>query len=222
MGKVIIQEFTTKNPISLIGQEAGICYNADITDQVKNYKRGLDCLKSGHGRTFEFPDVYMILEGYSARVIREWYTHIGGSPTRLQESTRYVNYEKGFEYIIPHSILNNEQALEEYQNAMTVIQNTLYSLQNNYGIPKEDSALLLPLGMTTKIVCKHNLRNLIDMSHQRECKRAYWEYRELFNDLKDSLKLYSDEWEQVVNTYFKPKCEFLGKCTETKSCKDIN
>ena len=66
MGKVIIQEYTTKNPITMIGAEAGCCWGADTTDQKKNYKRGLECLDNDHGRTIEFPDVYMILDGYSA------------------------------------------------------------------------------------------------------------------------------------------------------------
>ena len=96
MGRVMIQNYTCKNPITMIGFEAGICWGADTADEKKNYRRGLDCLESGHGRTFEFPDVYLTLEGYSARVIREWYTHIGGQPTRLQASTRYINYEHGF------------------------------------------------------------------------------------------------------------------------------
>lgn len=51
------------------------------------------------------------------------------------------------------------------------------------GVPKEDIGLILPLGMTTKIVCKHNFRNLMDMSRQRLCNRAYWEYRQLYSDL---------------------------------------
>ena len=76
MGKVIVQDFTCKEPITMIGTEAGVCWGADISDQKKNYRRGIDCLESEHGRTFEFPDAYMILDGYSARVIREWYTHI--------------------------------------------------------------------------------------------------------------------------------------------------
>jgi thymidylate synthase (FAD) len=83
MGKVIIQEETTKNPITLIGKEAGICYGADTENKEKNYIRGLDCLQSNHGRTLEMPSVYAVFEGYSARVIRELYTHIGGAPTRL-------------------------------------------------------------------------------------------------------------------------------------------
>lgn len=52
----------------------------------------------------------MILDGYSARVIREWYTHIGGSPTRLQASTRYIDYEHGFDYVVPPSIEKDEAA----------------------------------------------------------------------------------------------------------------
>ena len=38
MGKVIIQDFTTKNPISMIGVEAGVCWGADTSNQEKNYK----------------------------------------------------------------------------------------------------------------------------------------------------------------------------------------
>ena len=109
MGKIIIQEHTTKNPIQLIGEQAGICYGANTANPDKNFNRGMECLSNQHGRTLEFPDVYLIIDGYSARVIREWYTHIGGMPTRLQASTRYIEYGN-FDYIIPHTIENNEKA----------------------------------------------------------------------------------------------------------------
>lgn len=77
MGKVTITNDTTKEPIQMIGKYAGECWGADTTVPSKNFKRGINCLNSEHGRTWEFPDVYMTIEGYSARVIREWYTHIG-------------------------------------------------------------------------------------------------------------------------------------------------
>lgn len=217
MGNVIIQEFTTKNPITMIGMEAGICWGADTTDQKKNYKRGLECLENEHGRTFEFPDVYMVLDGYSARVIREWYTHIGGAPTRLQASTRYIDYQKGFPYVTPPSIQNNADALHVYDNLMLYIENALQELES-LGVPREDSALGLPLGMETKIVCKHNCRNLMDMSHQRMCTRAYHEYRKLFGDILDELKAYSDEWAYLINHYFMPKCKHMGFCKEKYTC----
>lgn len=216
---IIIQDFTCKNPIQMIGMEAGVCYDSDITDSEKNYKRGIDCLKNQHGRTWEFPDVYMILDGYSARVIREWYTHIGGSPTRLQSSTRYIDYSnKGFQYVIPKSIEKNDAAKIKWKVLMKHIKQECASLENEYDIPKEDVANALPLGMLTKIVCKHNFRNLVDMSHQRMCSRTYWEYRKLFSDLADALSSYSEEWKYLVEHYFMPKCEYLGKCTEKNSC----
>ena len=59
------------------------------------------------------------------------------------------------------------------------------------GTPKEDAAMILPLGMATKIVDKRNLRNLVDMSRQRMCTRAYWEYRELFRDMAKALSEYA-------------------------------
>lgn len=218
MGKVTIQsEYTTKNPITMIGTEAGICWGADISNAEKNYKRGLDCLENEHGRTFEFPDIYMILDGYSARVIREWYTHIGGAPTRLQASTRYIDYESGFSFVTPPSIRSNTEALTVYQELMYDITEALQKLEA-LGIPREDSALGLPLGMTTKIVDKRNVRNLMDMSHQRMCSRAYHEYRHLFDDVRAALSEYSDEWKYIVDNYLMPKCKYMGFCKERYTC----
>ena len=216
MGKVIIQKHTTPNPIQIIGEEAGICYGSDISSEEKNYKRGLQCIKDGHGRTTEFPQVYLIIEGYSARFMRELYTHIGGAPTRLQASTRYIKYGE-FDFITPHSIAGNPEALEVYTYVMDTISDGYRQLED-LGIPKEDTANILPLGMESKMVLRTNLRNLVDMSHQRECARAYWEFREFMRDLKTALSEYSDEWKLLVDTQFMPKCEQFGYCTEKFSC----
>ena len=91
-------------------------------------------------------------------------------------------------------------------------------LENECGIPREDAAMLLPLGMTTRLVDKRNVRNLVEMSHQRLCTRAYWEYRFLMNDICRALSDYSEEWKYLVEHYFVPKCEVAGDCTEKKSC----
>lgn len=215
MGKITILPETTIDPISLMGRRAGICWGADITDSEKNYKRGLDCIKSNHGRAFEFVNIEAIIEGYSARVIREWYTHIGGSPTRLQSSTRYINYDN-FEYIMPKTVQTKEQKAW-YNNAIDTISQTLKSLEES-GVKREDIAMLLPLGMTTKIVDKRNVRNVISMAEQRMCSRAYWEYRELFNEYIKQLKLYSEEWATLIPMVMQPKCETLGYCPEKYSC----
>lgn len=217
MGSITILNETTKNPITLIGERAGVCWGSNTENPTQNYNRGLNCIKSGHNRLLEFVNVELVLDGYSARVIREWYTHIGGLPTRLQESTRYINYEN-FNFVVPKKISDNRMALGIYEATMDKIRTAYYILTQGLGIPKEDSAMLFPLGMSTKIVDKRNLRNLIEMSHQRMCSRAYWEYRELMNDIVKALSEYSDEWKYIVDNYFIPKCEVVGYCTESNCC----
>lgn len=217
MGKITLLPETTKNPITLIGKRAGICWGADITNDEKNYKRGLDCIQSNHGRTLEYVNVEFVLEGYSARVIRELYTHIGGAPTRLQESTRYVDCSN-FNYVVPHKIQRDAEALAVYDYTMQSIKDG-YTKLIELGVPKEDAAMLMPLGMESKIVYKGNLRGLIDMSRQRMCTRAYWEYRQIMFDLCDILSEYSEEWNRVVRNEFLPKCEVLGYCPEKDSCE---
>ena len=216
MGKITLLPETTKNPITLIGQRAGICWGADITDNEKNYKRGLDCLKSNHGRTFEYVNIEMILEEYSARAIREWYTHIGGMPTRLQESTRYVDCSN-FDYVIPRTVKAIPKALEVYNHIIQTIRDG-YTELINLGIPKEDASMPLPFAMKTKMVDKRNLRNLIEMSHQRTCLRAYWEYRDILHDLCIELSNYSEEWKTLLEMMFGAKCKFLGYCPEKYGC----
>lgn len=215
MGTVTILPETTKDPISLMGRRAGICWGADITDPEKNYNRGIDCVKSNHGRLLEFVNIEATICGYSARVIREWYTHIGGAPTRLQASTRYINYAD-FKYIIPKSVKTEEQK-KLYHKTMDNISKAAQELEQS-GVPREDSALVLPLGMETVIVDKRNVRNVMDMSRQRMCSRAYWEYREMFSEYLAQLSNYSEEWKTLIPMIMMSKCECFGYCPEKKGC----
>lgn len=203
------------NPITSIGEVAGICWGADTKDKTKNYKRGIDCLKNNHGRVMEYTDIEVVIEGYSARVIRELYTHIIGT-SRLQASTRYVDYSD-FDYYTPVAIQKNEIAKDLYDNCMNTIKDT-YSKLLDLGIKKEDVGGLLPLNSTTKIVLKINLRALIHMFNMRTCNRAYIEFRTLMKELKIELSKLSEEWKFLCDYCFVPKCIADGYCTETYSC----
>lgn len=216
MGKVTVLPETTQHPITTIGRRAGVCWGADVSDDKKNYKRGLDCLEQNHGRTLEFVNVELVLDGYSSRVIREWYTHIGGAPTRLQASTRYIDY-RNFEYVTPKTITANSEAQNIYDGVMASIAEGVSQLES-LKIPREDVGMILPLGMSTRIVDKRNLRNLIDMSRQRLCSRAYWEFRVMLSDILCALSNVSDEWKTIIAAYMKPKCEYLGYCPEKRGC----
>lgn len=215
-GKVIVMSETTDEPLTLAGYCAGVCWNADVSDPKKNFKRGLQCLKDGHGKVLEYAQVYLILDGWSARVIRELYTHNSGLPTKLQASTRYVDYSN-FAYVCPRAATPAQEKL--YEDAMAEITTAAQSLEEN-GMKREDAALLLPLGMQTKIVYRTNLRALIDMAKVRMCTRAYWEYRELMDAILEALSIYSDEWSYLVEdlVVFAPKCTELGYCPESKGC----
>lgn len=218
MGKITIIDKTIKDPIAFIGQMAGTCYNSDTTDASKNYKRGLSLLKKNHGRPIEFPKAYLIIDGYSAKAIRELYTHIV-DVTRLQESTRYVSYHN-FDFVMPHSIFNDDCA-DLYANCMEDIKEA-YDKLLNLGIPQEDASMILPFGMKTKMVMCVGLRELIDIMQTRLCSRAFWEIRELCGDIKESLASYSYEWNELVGMYMKPKCQIKGmSCPEGKPCGNV-
>lgn len=206
----------TKNPISHIGKIAGVCYNSDITDSKKNYKRGLKNIKDNHGRTFEYVDVTLEISGYSARAIRELYTHIIGT-SRLQESTRYVTYnEDNFKYYIPDSIINNIEAKVKYESCMRNILHTYNDLLS-LGIAKEDVANILPLGQMSKVVLKINFRALLHLAEMRLCERAYVEIRNMVYDMIHEISKIDDEWKELMS-YMKPKCK---TCTEKENCPRI-
>ncbi len=139
------------------------------------------------------------------------------SCTDLIPRPHSVESSDNFDCVIPDSILKDESALANYLLAVKTISETYKELQD-IGIPKEDIANILPLVMSTKIVDKRNLRNLVDMSHQRMCSRAYSEYRKMFHDVSTELSKVSDEWKWIIDNLFVPKCEMCGYCTEKHSC----
>lgn len=199
----------TKNPLTLMGTCASECWSSKPSAQI-----GIDCIESGHGRVLEYPEVTVVIDGYSARVIREIYTHIIGT-SRLQASTRYIKYGE-FDYIVPPSIQKDDYAHEEYIKLMKQIQDT-YKLLETFKIPKEDIANILPLGMTSRMVLKINPRAILHMAEVRSCKRAYWEFRKFMKEFLEVVGQLDDEWAKIVS-YAKPKCEVHGYCNEKFSC----
>ena len=206
-----------EKPISLIGKCAAVCYGKPIEDGYSgaDYKRGLACIESNHGRALEYAGVIVEVSGYSARCIREVYTHIVGT-TRLQESTRYIDMD-GFGYFMPDSIRNNPKAHMLYVNLMDTVRAT-YEQLRAIDIPVEDCANTLPLAYNTRITFKINVRSLLHLAEERLCSRAYHEIRDFVHEFKKTLlELDNDEWDQIV-VRMRPKCENIGYCPEKKGC----
>lgn len=191
----------TEHPLQLIGQCTGVCWGAPVNDPEKNKKRAISCIKANHGRVLEFPEFIIAIDGYSARMMRELFTHIGGGPTRLQSSTRYVESTNLHVYT-PLSCKGNG----DFDHAIIEIQQSYGDLLSA-GVPKEDAANILPLGMETKMVWKGNLRMLINFMNRRLCTRALKEIREFSNELKKLLASVDDEWTWIAENLFVPSCE---------------
>lgn len=213
MGRVRILDYT-KKPLNLIGEVASICWDSKPSAGIAKH-----CLNANHTRTFEFADVVLELDGYSARAIREIYTHVIGT-SRLQASTRYIKYEN-MEYFLPPTIAENPEANRAYTELMDQVRET-YKILSSLDIPMEDTANILPLAHSTKIAFKINARALLHLSQLRLCTRAYHEVRQLINDIKRELISLGDMddgkgWEYIAS-YMIPKCICLGYCDEAQSC----
>ena len=216
MGKIVLLPETTKNPLELMGIAAGSAYLSPIDNPEKNRKRGKQCVLDGHGRLLEFPTVVFDADGYSIKVMREVMRHVGDGLSAVQSSSRFCKFAD-FDYVIPPKIETMPEAKEIYVEAMSQI-NEAYKSLLGLGIKQEDASGVLPLNMTTRVVMKKNARNLADMSRVRLCNRAYHEFRDFMNDLIAVLRDYSEEWNELVDIIFIPKCQELGYCNESESC----
>lgn len=215
MGIKILPD-TTKNPLSLMGQVAGVCWGVKDSSIEADIKRAKDCIKSGHGRVQEWVNVDCVVSGFSAKMMREAMRHIVGTSV-LQASTRYIDYSKQFQTIIPKKVRENEEAVEIWAKTVQSIHEGMTALKK-LGIPTEDFTNVLPLAYESKMVWKINLRSLANFYNLRLCNRAYWEIRDFAAQLRQKLSEYSEEWAEVCDMLLIPKCKQYGYCNETKSC----
>lgn len=214
-GKVKVLGYTV-NPLFAIGQAASICWgNADADKFIDIAEK---CYCNRHYRVLEYADVTLELDGYSTKVIRELYTHVIGT-SRLQESTRYVDCSN-FNMIVPDTIGESSLTQNIFDNCVADICET-YNNLIKLGVPKEDASYLLPLGHSTKVVIKINVRALLHLAELRMCTRALHEFRYLLQNIKAELYELGEEWETIAS-WLKPKCEVVGYCEEQYSCGNLN
>jgi thymidylate synthase (FAD) len=200
----------TEDPILAIEEAASNCYNSEPTGDGKIMKH---CIKSGHTSVTEFCDFTFHIEGVSRALSHQLVRHRMAS--YAQRSQRYCS-ESGFEYVIPPSIKNNEEALDSYKGMMQTIQEWYSELQE-FGIPNEDARMVLPNACETVIEVKMNLRALMNFMNERLCTCAQWEIRQLALAMK---KVIVEKYPEL-EPYLVPKCEKYGKefgfCNESKS-----
>ena len=211
----------TKCPLTQLVIAAAICYNTELKDNEHPKRIALQCIKSGHTRVMEFADITLEIDGYSARVMREFFRHVIGT-SFLQASTRYIEYDN-FEYYKPN--FANEEVQEEYdkvmKSIMTFYETTLEKAKDKEQKEKYKEHLgnVLPLAMHSKVVVKINARALAHLFNLRMCNKAYVEFRRLCVELKRTIERLDNEWCILLSQdIMQTKCVKDGRCTESKSC----
>lgn len=212
---------TTKNPLQKIGSVAGVCWGANTDDIQKNVNRAISCIESDHGRVLEWVNVEFLIEDISARCMREVGRHCVGT-SYLQSSTRYVD-ESNFKYYTPPSC-KKDGVKDVYEKGMQSVAD-FYGELLDLGVPREDAANALPLGMNSKVVWKINLRSLVNFMNKRLCGRALLEIQKFSHELRDLLMQQNDEWVWIGENLFVPSCErfkllnpSMCFCIEKKCC----
>jgi thymidylate synthase (FAD) len=130
-----------------------------------------------------------------------------------QKSQRYVQEKGQFDYLIPPTIMKNEELKQKFEDFMQEISKK-YLEFTEAGIPAEDARAVLPNACSTSMVVSTNLRELIHVANLRLCTRAQFEIRMLVNEMCKVLA----EQEPWLKEFLVPKCERLGFCDEDKCC----
>ena len=188
------------------------CVSKNIPDVDDNVMKSLrSAISSGHEAVLEHWSATFAVSGVSRALTHQLVRHRVASYS--QQSQRYVDMD-GFDYVVPESILNHPDSLEQFKWGMKAIQK-VYKTLLAYGIDMEDARYILPNACTTNIIVSMNARQLRHFFALRCCNRAQKEIRELADKMLELVK-------EVAPTIFEnagPSCVQAGYCPEGKrSC----
>ncbi|MBC7087013.1 MAG: FAD-dependent thymidylate synthase [Tissierellales bacterium] len=229
----------------LIASAAKLCYShvgigeieqSQDDEKIESFLNML--VELGHESPIEHVSFTFGIEGVSRVLTHQLVRHRLASYS--QQSQRYVKLDQ-FEYIVPPSILEDEEAseiflkmMEEDQKAYNRITQILTEKKTKQYISDgmsekkarskaekesiEDARYLFPNACETKIVMTMNARSLMNFFSLRTCNRAQWEIRNLAIEMLREVK-------KVYPTLFKnagPNC-IKGPCKEgNMTCGKIN
>lgn len=188
------------------------CVSKNIPDVDDNVMKSLrSAISSGHEAVLEHWSATFAVSGVSRALTHQLVRHRVASYS--QQSQRYVDMD-GFDYVVPESILNHPDSLEQFKWGIKAIQK-VYKTLLAYGIDMEDARYILPNACTTNIIVSMNARQLRHFFALRCCNRAQKEIKELADKMLELVK-------EVAPTIFEnagPSCVQTGYCPEgKKSC----
>jgi len=195
------------------------CYSAmspiDINESANDEEKMLSLISkvisSGHYSTIEHVQISFAISNVSRACTHQLVRHRHMSFS--QKSQRYVKEKGEFDYIIPPTILKNDELCEKYKAFMKNVSD-FYLEMTEKEIPAEDARFILPNAAASSMVASLNLREMIHLANIRLCTRAQYEIRTLVKMMCDEL-VKAEPW---LKDYLVPKCEKLGYCDEDKCC----
>lgn len=188
------------------------CVSENIPDMDDDVMKSLiSAINSGHESVLEHWSATFAVSGVSRALTHQLVRHRVASYS--QQSQRYVDMD-GFDYVVPESILNCPDSLEQFKWGMKAIQK-VYKTLLAYGIDMEDARYILPNACTTNIIVSMNARQLRHFFALRCCNCAQWEIRELADKMLELVK----EVAPMIFENAGPSCVQAGYCPEGKrSC----
>ena len=199
------------NPENIVAMSAKLCYSDKTINQLLNEMPEVNSTKNfikklkemGHLSPFEHITFTFAIEGISRTLSHQLVRHRIASYS--QQSQRYVS-EHDFEYILPPSIAENDEAKAKFENLMHTIRQ-IYDELVAMNVPKEDARYVLANATETKIIVTFNARSLMNFFKLRCCTRAQWEIRKLANlMLKEVSKVAPNIFDDAGATCKKGYC----------------
>jgi thymidylate synthase (FAD) len=163
----------------------------------------------GHASVIEHASFTFSIEGVSRAMTHELVRHRIASYT--QQSQRYVAYDTSENYVVPKSIIENQDAKRMFDETLTKVSETYQKLLK-MGVPKEDARFVLPNAAKTNIIVTMNARELRHFFNLRCCARAQWEIREVATEMLRQAKKATPALFENAG----PSCTELGYCPEGK------
>ena len=165
----------TPAPEQLVAASAKLCYSAaSIADlaaiEADKAAEFIGKLPEAHQSPFEHVSFTFGIEGVSRAMLAQITRHRIASFS--VQSQRYVEMGR-FGYVVPQTIAENDESLDEYQHLMYLVR-IVYNKLIALGIPAEDARFVLPNACETRMIVTMNARELLHFFSLRCCRRAQW------------------------------------------------
>ncbi len=174
----------TPAPEQLVAASAKLCYSAAsiaglAAIEADKAAEFIDKLPEAHQSPFEHVSFTFGIEGVSRAMLAQITRHRIASFS--VQSQRYVEMGR-FGYVIPQTIAESDESLDEYQHIMYLVR-IVYNKLIELGIPAEDARFVLPNACETRMIVTMNARELLHFFSLRCCKRAQWEIRAVADEM---------------------------------------